>query len=145
MLWLTVMHTFIVNGAKLAEWSKWFRTTLQSCFCSLLTLNWEVTAACSLKIFLNFTQIAQKFVIISYIKDIKTNLWIGKHTLRVFTWYFEKLLAKIVGMFRFCVCLDLLHFVTFLTSYDVVCCHACIWSCFCSLLTSNYKVIMVVL
>ena len=85
MLWLPVMHTFKGNGAKLADWSKSFRITLGSCFCSLLTSNWEVNAGRSLNICIVFTQIAKKFVLSSYVEDIETNLRYGKHTLHVFT------------------------------------------------------------
>ena len=83
MLWLTVLHTFMGNGAKMADWSKWFRITLQSCFCSLLTSNWEVSAGRSLNSFLIIFETTKQFVIISFIEDIETNLPIEKHTLRV--------------------------------------------------------------
>ena len=76
------------------NWSNSVCFTLWSCFCSLLTSNWEVTAGrlhCS---FITFIQIAQKFVISSYIDDIETNLPIGKHTLRVIQWQFEKIVGK---------------------------------------------------
>ena len=63
MMLLTVMHTFLGNGPKLTDWSKSFRITIQSCFCNLLTLNWEVSVGRFSNIFVNFTQIAPKFVI----------------------------------------------------------------------------------
>ena len=53
-------------------------------FCSLLTSNLEVSTGGLHYGFVDFTQVTQKFVISSYIDDIKTNLPIGKHTLRVF-------------------------------------------------------------
>ena len=164
MLWLTVLHIFMVNGAKLADWSKWFRITLQSCFCILLTSNWEVSAGRSLNIFVNFTQIAQKLVITSYIKNIKTNLPIGKHTLRVFTWYFEQIVSKnLIQCFIYVfvsICCISCHFSRFMLlngTLWLTVTHAfkgngpklahwskwiCITlqSCFCSLLTSNWEV-----
>ena len=93
-LWLTVTHTFQGNRPKLADWSKWICITLWSCFCSLLTSNWEVSTDGLPYKFPNFTQITQIFVISSYIHDVETNLPIGKHTLRVFRWHFEKIVGK---------------------------------------------------
>ena len=57
----------------------------RSCFCSLLTSNWEVSTGLSPCSFINFDQITQNFVLSSFIKDIATNLPFGKHILRVFT------------------------------------------------------------
>ena len=57
--------TFKGSGPKLADWSKWNRITLRSCFCKSLTANWEVSTARSLIIFVNFVQIQKnrsKFV-----------------------------------------------------------------------------------
>ena len=85
-LWLTVTHTFKGNGPKLAHWSKWICITVGSCFCSLLTWNWEVSTGRSLCSFTNFAQITQNFLLSSYIEDIETNLPFEKHILRVFTW-----------------------------------------------------------
>ena len=48
--------------------------------------------------FINFAQNTQLFVITSFIENIETNLRIGKHTLRVVTWYFEEIFGK--GLFR---------------------------------------------
>ena len=93
-LWLTVTHTFMGNRPKLAHWSKWFSITLRTCFCSLLTSNWEVSTACSLNNFINFTQTTQNFVINLYIEAIETKLSNGKHTLRVFTENFKKIVGK---------------------------------------------------
>ena len=56
----------------------------QVVFCSLLTSNWEVSTGRSLNSFISFIQIAQKFVISSYVENIETNLPNGKNTLRVF-------------------------------------------------------------
>ena len=49
------------NGPILADWSKWIRITFWSCFCSLLTSNWEFSTSCLLYGFINFTQITQFF------------------------------------------------------------------------------------
>ena len=97
-LWLAVTHTFKGNGQKLAETSKRICITLRSCFCSLLTSNWEVNTGYFLHSFLIISQIAQQFVLGSYIEDIKTNFLIGKHTLRVFTKYFEEIVGE--NLFR---------------------------------------------
>ena len=85
MLWLPLMHTFKSNGPKLAEWSKRFRITLRSCFCSLLTSNWEVSVSRSLYSFISFIQVTQKVAVSWYIENIETILRTGKHTLSVFT------------------------------------------------------------
>ena len=85
-LWLTVTHTFKGNRRKLAHWSKWICITVGSCFCSLLTWNWEVSTGRFLCSFTNFAQITQNFILSSYIEDIETNLPFEKHILRVFTW-----------------------------------------------------------
>ena len=79
-------HAFVENGPKLADWSKWVCITLRSCFCSLLTSNWEVSTGRSPCSFISFDQITQNFVLSSFIKDIAANLPFRKHILRVFTW-----------------------------------------------------------
>ena len=94
MLWLTVMHTSMVNRAKMADWSKWFRITLQSCFCSLLTSNWEVSTGRFLNSFLITSEVTKQFVIIWFIEDNETNLPIKKHTLRVLYDNLKKMFAK---------------------------------------------------
>ena len=50
-----------------------------------------------IKMLLFFPHITQIYIITSYIDDIEPNLPIGKHTLRVFTWKFEKIVGK--GLF----------------------------------------------
>ena len=94
MLLLTVTHTFKVNGPKLAHWSKWICITLQSCICSLLTSNWEVSTGRSLNSFLIISEITKQFVICSFIEDNETNLSIEKHTLRVLYDNLKKMFAK---------------------------------------------------
>ena len=47
---------------------------------------------------INVIQFIQTFVISSYFDDIETNLPIGKHTLRLFAWYFGKIVGK--GLFQ---------------------------------------------
>ena len=49
-----------------------------------MTSKWEVITGPFLYSFIIIAQITQNFVIGSYIEDIETNLFIGKHTLRVF-------------------------------------------------------------
>ena len=162
--WFTVTHTIKINRPKLADWSKWIFITLWSCFCSLLTSNWEVNTGRLHYSFINFTQITQKVNISWYIDDIETKLPIGRQTLRVFTWHFQEIFAK--GLFR-CfifvfvwICCVSCHFCWLMllnaTSWNTVT-HAfqgnrlnladwskrvCIthWSCFCSLMTSNWEV-----
>ena len=85
MLLLTVTHTLKGNGPNLADWSKCVCITLEGCFCSLLTSNWEVYTGRSLYSFISFIQIKTNFVFSSSIQDIETNLLTGKHNLRVFT------------------------------------------------------------
>ena len=104
---LAITNTFKGSGPKLADWSKWIRITLRSCFCSLLTSNWEVSPDCFLNSFINFAQIAKKFVTFSNIEDIETNFPNRKHTFCVIAWYFEKIVDK--NLFWCFVCLDLLH------------------------------------
>ena len=88
-------HAYIErNKPKLADWSKWIYITFWSSFCSLLSSNWKVGTGRSLKSILIISKITQIFVISSYIEDIETNLPIEKHTLRVFTWYFEEIVGK---------------------------------------------------
>ena len=80
-------HTVISNKPKLAHWSNSNCITLWSCFCSLLTSNWEVST-CSLHYsFIDYTQNTKKFVISSCTDDIETNIPIGKHTMRVIKWH----------------------------------------------------------
>ena len=93
-LWLTVTHTTMINKPKLADLSKWVCITLWSCFCSLLTTNWEFSTGRLPYSIIIFTQIAQKFVISSSIDDIETNLPIEKQTLRVINWHFEDIVGK---------------------------------------------------
>ena len=93
MMWLPVMHTFMGNRPKLAHWSTWVCIILRSCFCSLLTSNWEV----STRRFLYTLILLLKFHKNSWCFSIEcseTNLPIGKHTLRVFTWYFDEIVGK---------------------------------------------------
>ena len=124
-LWITVTHTFESNKPKLADCSKWVCTALRSCFCSLLTSNWKVSAGRFVYIFIKFPQTTQKFVISSYIENLETNIPIAKHTLRVFSWYFEGVVGKsCVSMLHLWVCLHFLHFVSFLTICAVAYCHA---------------------
>ena len=66
-------------------------------FCLLISF-WEVTANRCAYNLTNFAQITQKLVISSLIEDIETNPPIGKHTLRVFTCLFKKIVDK--NMFR---------------------------------------------
>ena len=94
ILWLIVTHTFKGNGPKLADWSKSICITLRSRFCSLLTSNWEVNTGRFLNSFHIFFYIRQQFVISSDIENIETNLPIGKHTLGVFTKYFQRIFGK---------------------------------------------------
>ena len=132
-LWLTVTHTFKGNGPKLADWSKWICITVGSCFCSLLTWNWEVSTGRSLCSFTNFAQITQNFLLSSYIEDIETNLPFEKAYLACIYMISRKdCWQNLVWMLHLCVCLDLLQFVLLLTIYAVeqnvvVCCHAYIY------------------
>ena len=57
--------------------------TLEGCFCSLLTSNWEVNTGRSLYSFISFFQIKNNCVFSSFIEDNETNLPIEKHTSRV--------------------------------------------------------------
>ena len=118
MLWLTFIHTFMGNRPKLADWSKLVCITPRSCLCSFLTSNWEVTADLSLNRFLIISQIVQLFVISSYIEGIETNLRIEKHTLRVFTWYFEQIVGKkLIRWFIYVfvsICCNSCHFSRFM-------------------------------
>ena len=59
-LWLTVTHTYKGNRPRLADWSKSTGITLPSCFCSLLTSNWEVSIDHFPDHFTNFAQTTQK-------------------------------------------------------------------------------------
>ena len=70
-LWYTVTHTFQGNETEFADRSKGICIRLQSCFCTLLAWNWEVSTGRSLNIFFVFSQIAQHLVISSYIKILK--------------------------------------------------------------------------
>ena len=147
----------------MADWSKWMFITLWSYFCSLLTSNWEVNSGRLHYSFINFTLITQKVDIIWYIDDNEANLPVGKHTFCVFTWHFQEIFAK--GLFR-CfiyvfvrICCVTCHFYWLMllnaTLWNTVT-HAfqrnglkladwskrvCItlWSCICSLMTSNSK------
>ena len=69
MLWLTLIHTFMDTGPKLADWSKSICITPQICLCSLLTSNWELDADFSLNSFLIYSEITKQFVIFSFIED----------------------------------------------------------------------------
>ena len=100
MLWLTLIHTFMGNGPKLAYWSKSVCITPQSCLCSLLASNWELNADLSLNSFLMYSEITKQFVIISFIEDNETNLPIEKHTLRVLYDNLKKMFAKFDSMLR---------------------------------------------
>ena len=124
-LWLTVTHTFMVNGPKLADWSKWFGITLWSDFCSLLTSNWEVSTSRLLYTINSFAQITQIFVISSYVEDIETNLPVEKHTLRVFAWYFEEIVGK--SLFRFFVYVVVLICCISCQFYRFVLLNATLW------------------
>ena len=124
---LTVMHTFLGNGPNLTDWSKWFRITLQSCFCNLLTLNWEVSVGRSLYSFISFIEITQKVVLSWYIENIKTILRTGKHTLSVFEWYFEEIVGK--NLFR-----------CFIYVFGSICCISChINHLCCGLLSRTFR------
>ena len=164
MLWLTFIHTFMGNRPKLADWSKLVCITPRSCLCSFPTSNWEVNADFSLNKFLIISQIVQLFVISSYIEGIETNLRIEKHTLRVFTWYFEQIVGKqLIRCFIYVfvsICCNSCHFSRFMLlngTLWLTVTHAfmgkepklvdwskriCITlqSCFFSLLTSNWEV-----
>ena len=100
MLWLTLIHTFMGKGPKMADWSKSVCITPQSCLCSLLASNLEFNADLSLNSFLISFEITKQFVIISFIKDNETNLLIKKHTLRVLYDNLKKMFAKFDSMLR---------------------------------------------
>ena len=93
-LWLTVTHAFKRKEPKLADWSKRICITLQSCFFSLLTSNWEVSTGRFLNSFLIISEITKHIVIISFIEDNETSLLIEKHTLRVLYNNLKKIFAK---------------------------------------------------
>ena len=119
-LWLTVTHRFKGNQRKLADCSKSVCITLGSCFCSLLTSKWEVSTGHLLCSFLKFVKSQNNFFRNPYIKNIETNRPVEKHTLRVFTRYFEKIVSKkFVSMLHLCVGLELLHFVSLIKVYAV--------------------------
>ena len=120
-LWLTVTHTFMGNGTKLADWSKWIWVTLGGCFCSLLTSHWEVSTGRSPCSFIIVVQLTQTFVISSYIEDIETNLPIGKHTFRALYDILKRLLSKICFHASF-MCLS--RFVAFRVFFNDtgICC-----------------------
>ena len=111
-------HTFVDNIPNLADWSKRVCITLRSYFCNLLTSNWEVSTGRSFCSLISFDQITQNFVLSSFIKDIATNLPFGKHTLRVFTWYFEEIVGKnLLAFFIYMfvsICCMLGHFQGFM-------------------------------
>ena len=85
----------------------------------MLTLNWEVSAGRSSNLFVNFTQIAPKFVITYLIENIKTSFPVGKQTLVHLHDILKKLSAKTYFDASFMCFLDLLHFVSLLTVYVV--------------------------
>ena len=72
------------------------------------------------KQFYDFFLNALQIVISSYYEDIETNLPIGKHTLRVFTWYFEEIAGKTL-------------FGCFISVFVFICCVLChinqLWCC----------------
>ena len=127
-LWNTVTHAFQGNGLKLADWSKRVCITLWSCFCSLMTSNWEVSSSRLHYSFIKFTQIAKTFVISWYIDDIETNLPIGRHAF-VCLMMFWRIVRKIF-LDASCFCLS--RFVAFFVAFliyavertVVVYCHA---------------------
>ena len=103
------------NGRILADWSKWICMSFWSCFCSLLTSNWEFSTSCLFYGFINFTQITQNFC---------HNLVYCWHWNIFFNWkaYFACICMmfwrdwsqRFVSMLHLCVCIDLLPFeVTF--------------------------------
>ena len=82
----------------------------------MLTSKWEVSTGCLIYNFIVFTQVTQKFVINSYNGDIETNLSNGKHTLRVFAWYFEEIVGKslfqcFINVFVFICCISCFFYV----------------------------------
>ena len=93
--------------------------SLEGCFFTLLTSNWEVNSGCSLYSFIRCILIKKNFVFSSYIEDIETNLPIGKHNLRVLYEILKRLFQKFVSTFNLCVCLYLLHFVSL---FNNLCC-----------------------
>ena len=112
----------------MADWSNSICITLWSCFCSLLTSNWEVSTGRLPYSLTDFIQTTQKFVISSYIGHIKTNLPIGKHTLRVFARNFEEIVGKCFFDASF-MCLS--RFVAFRFTFNDLCC----WTQRCCLLS----------
>ena len=85
--------------------------------CSFLTSNWENSIVRLHYSFIIFTQITQTFVRSPYIDDIETKIPIGKHTVRVFAWYIEKIGRK--GLFR-----------CFIYVFVSICCISCHFSQF---------------
>ena len=128
-LWPTVTHTFQGNEPKFSDWTKKVCITPLRCFCVLLTSNWEVSTSCLRYSFIKFTQITKTFVISLFIDDLETNLPIRKHTLRIFAWYFVKIVRKMLLNASF-MCLS--RFVAFRVAFTiyavernvVVYCHA---------------------
>ena len=100
MLWLTLIHTFMGTGPKLADWSKSICITPQSCLCSLLASNWELNADLSLNSFLISSGITKQIVIVSFIDDNETNFPIETHTLRVLYDNWKKMFAKFDSILR---------------------------------------------
>ena len=128
MLWRTVTQTFKGNGPNSANWSKWVCITFWSTFCSLLTTNWKGNASLSLNSFLIVFPIAQQFVISSYTEELK-QIFELESIPSVFLYdILKKLSAKLcLDVSGFGFCLDLLHFVSLLTSYAVAYFHTYIY------------------
>ena len=155
---LAITNTFKGSGPKLADWSKWIRITLRSCFCKSLTANWEVSTARSLIIFVNFVQLQTKSFPSLFIENIETKLPFGEPTLRVLIWLFEEIVAKqCLDVSFMCLCRFVALRVTLNNLCPCLLSHAFVdngpkledWSkwicitlrsCFCSLLTSNWEV-----
>ena len=118
MLWLTVTLTFKLKGPKLGDWSKSVCITLEGCFCSLLTSNWEVNTGRSPYSFVSVVQFKKNFVFSSYVEDNETNLPIENHTLRVLYDNLKKMFAKIGFDASF---MYLFQFVAFRVTFNELC------------------------
>ena len=113
---LSCMHLWVTDQSWRTgpnESALHFEVVFVVCWHQIRKLLWSFS-----KQFYNFFLNALHIVISSYIEDIETNLPIGKHILRVFTWYFEEIVGK--NLLRFfiymfvSICCVLGHFQGFM-------------------------------
>ena len=118
-LWNTVTRTLKGNGPKLADWSKGISIALRSCFCSLLTSNWEVSTTRSFYSLIILLKLHKTSSSVRILKTLKQIVQLKIEPCMYLHDNLKRLLAKSCFDVSF-MCLS--RFVAFRVIFSDLCC-----------------------